>query len=62
MTADAQNLSQVITIQLDPEIIDVEITKNIGGCSRTAQIELKVSYSQVPTNFAQTFIDDLLTK
>ena len=39
-----------------PEIIDVVFTKNDGGCSRTAQIELKVSYSQVPSDFAQTFI------
>ena len=41
---------------VDPEIIDVVFTKNDGGCSRTAQIELKVSYSQVPSDFAQTFI------
>ena len=51
-----QNYTSIAT-SIDAEIIDVEITKNIGGCSRTAQIELKVSYSQVPTNFAQTFID-----
>ena len=58
-TADAQNyISSINYSSVNPEIIDVEITKNIGGCSRTAQIELKVSYSQVPPNFAQTFIDD----
>jgi gliding motility-associated-like protein len=58
-TADAQNyISSINYSSINPEIIDVEITKNIGGCSRTAQIELKVSYSQVPPNFAQTFIDD----
>ena len=58
-TADAQNyISSIEYNSANPEIIDVEITKNIGGCSRTAQIELKVSYSQVPKNFAQTFIDD----
>ncbi|MDA9124939.1 T9SS type B sorting domain-containing protein [Flavobacteriaceae bacterium] len=59
-TADAQNYisSSINYNSANPEIIDVEITKNTGGCSRTAQIELKVSYSQVPPNFAQTFIDD----
>ena len=40
----------------DAEIILVDISKNTGGCLRTAQIELKVSRNNVPTNFAQTFI------
>ena len=40
----------------DAEIILVDISKNTGGCFRTAQIELKVSRNNVPTDFAQTFI------
>ena len=52
---DAKNYTSTST-SVDPEIIDVVFTKNDGGCSRTAQIELKVSYSQVPSDFAQTFI------
>jgi len=52
---DAKNYTSTST-SVDPEIIDVVFTKNIGGCSRTGQIELKVSYSQVPSDFAQTFI------
>jgi hypothetical protein len=52
---DAKNYTSTST-SVDPEIIDVVFTKNIGGCSRAAQIELKVSYSQVPSDFAQTFI------
>jgi gliding motility-associated-like protein len=53
--ADAADYTSIAT-SIDPEIIDVEITKNIGGCSRTAQIELKVSYNKVPVDYAQTFI------
>ncbi|MGY8949996.1 MAG: T9SS type B sorting domain-containing protein, partial [Flavobacteriales bacterium] len=53
--ADAASYTSVAT-SVTPEIIDVEITKSTGGCSRTAQIELKVSYSQVPNDFAQNFI------
>ncbi|MDA8588836.1 T9SS type B sorting domain-containing protein [Flavobacteriaceae bacterium] len=53
--ADAADYTSIAT-SIDPEIIDVEITKNTGGCSRTAQIELKVSYNKVPANYAQTFI------
>ena len=45
-----------ISTSLSPEIIDVVMTKDVGGCSRTTQIELKVSYSQVPVDFAPTFI------
>ena len=52
---DAKNYTSSST-SVDPEIIDVVFTKNVGGCFRTAQIELKVSYSQVPSDFAQTFI------
>ena len=52
---NAENYTSSST-SVDPEIIDVVFTKNDGGCSRTAQIELKVSYSQVPSDFAQTFI------
>ncbi|MDC0378851.1 hypothetical protein OAM76_06600, partial [Flavobacteriaceae bacterium] len=52
---NAKNYTSSST-SVDPEIIDVVFTKNDGGCSRTAQIELKVSYSQVPSDFAQTFI------
>ena len=52
---NAENYTSSST-SVDPEIIDVIFTKNDGGCSRTAQIELKVSYSQVPSDFAQTFI------
>jgi hypothetical protein len=52
---EAKNYTSTST-SIDPEIIDVVFTKNIGGCSRTGQIELKVSYSQVPSDFAQTFI------
>ena len=52
---DAENYTSTST-SVNPEIIDVVFTKNAGGCSRTAQIELKVSYSQVPSGFAQTFI------
>ena len=44
---DAKNYTSSST-SVDPEIIDVVFTKNVGGCFRTAQIELKVSYSQVP--------------
>jgi hypothetical protein len=55
--ADAASYTSVAT-SVTPEIIDVEITKSTGGCSRTAQIELKVSFSQVPNDFAQNFIDD----
>ena len=53
--ADAASYTSIATSVI-PEIIDVEMTKNTGGCFRTAQIELKVSYSQVPNDFAQTFI------
>ena len=52
---NAENYTSTST-SVDPEIINVVFTKNDGGCSRTAQIELKVSYSQVPSDFAQTFI------
>ena len=52
---DAENYTSTST-SVSPEIIDVVFTKNVGGCFRTAQIELKVSYSQVPSDFAQTFI------
>jgi len=52
---NAKNYTSSST-SVDPEIIDVVFTKNDGGCFRTAQIELKVSYSQVPSDFAQTFI------
>ena len=52
---DAKNYTSTST-SVDPEIIEVVFNKNNGGCSRTGQIELKVSYSQVPTDFAQTFI------
>ncbi|MDC0116906.1 T9SS type B sorting domain-containing protein [Flavobacteriaceae bacterium] len=45
-----------ISTSLSPEIIDVVMTKDVGECSRTTQIELKVSYSQVPADFAPTFI------
>ena len=45
--SDATNYTSIAT-SIDPEIIDVEISKNNGGCSRTAQIELKVSYNKVP--------------
>ena len=52
---DAENYTSTST-SVSPEIIDVVFTKNVGGCFKTAQIELKVSYSQVPSDFAQTFI------
>ena len=51
----AKNYTSTST-SVDPEIIDVIFAKNVGGCSRAGQIELKVSYSQVPSDFAQTFI------
>jgi len=51
---DAADYTSIAT-SIDPEIIDVEITKNIGGCSRTAQIELKVSYNKVPSRLCTNF-------
>ena len=54
--ADAENYTSSGT-SITAEIIYVDISKNSGGCSRTAQIELKVSYNQVPDTYAQSFID-----
>ena len=55
LISDAENYTSSST-SVDPEIIDVVFTKNDGGCFRTGQIELKVSYSKVPNDFAVNFI------
>ena len=55
LISDAENYTSSST-SVDPEIIDVVFTKNDGGCFRSGQIELKVSYSQVPNDFAVNFI------
>jgi gliding motility-associated-like protein len=53
---DAKNYTSLVANSIDPEVILVDISKDSGGCSRTAQIELKVSRNNVPSDFAQTFI------
>ena len=52
---DAENYTSSGT-SITAEIIYVDISKN-WRLQRTAQIELKVSYNQVPDTYAQSFID-----
>jgi hypothetical protein len=54
---DAKDYTSLLANSLNPEVILVDISKKFWRCSRTAQIELKVSRNNVPADFAQNFID-----